>query len=80
MKSPQENELSFEDALEKLEGLVATMESGDVPLADLIERFQEGNRLLAICTKRLRDAEQRIELLKQDRKGFSLENFDPDKT
>lgn len=77
---PADAEPSFEDALEKLEALVTRMESGDIPLAELIDRFQEGNKLLAVCTKRLRDAEQKIELLKQERKGVSFENFDPDHT
>lgn len=80
MNPAPERELSFEDALEKLEALVAGMEAGEVPLADLIERFEEGNRLLGHCAQRLRDAEQRIELLKQDRKNVAFENFDPDKS
>lgn len=82
MKSPPENELSFEGALEQLEQLVARMESGELPLAEMIDRFEEGNRLLGLCTKRLQDAGRKIELLRQDResKAISLENFDPDQT
>lgn len=82
MKSPPENELSFEGALEQLEQLVARMESGELPLAEMIDRFEEGNRLLGLCTKRLHDAGRKIELLRQDResKAISLENFDPDQT
>ncbi len=82
MKSPPENELSFEDALEQLEQLVARMESGELPLAEMIDRFEEGNRLLGLCSKRLQDAGRKIELLRQDResKAISLENFDPDQS
>ena len=80
MKSPPENDLSFEAALEQLEQLVAKMESGELPLAEMIDRYEAGNRLLGICTKRLQDAGKKIELLRQDRetKAIALENFDPD--
>ncbi len=78
VKSAPEKELSFEGALEQLEQMVARMESGDLPLAEMIDRFEEGNKLLGLCTRRLRDAEQKIEILRQDRKSIALENFDPD--
>ena len=78
MKS-QETEPSFEAALEKLEGLVARMEAGDIPLAELVKRYEEGSKLLAVCAERLRDAERKIELLRQERGAVSLEDFDPDK-
>ena len=82
MKSPPETDLSFEGALEQLEQLVARMESGELPLAEMIDRFEQGNRLLGLCAKRLQDAGRKIELLRQDResKAVALENFDPDQT
>lgn len=80
MKSSPPEKLSFEKALEKLERLVAAMEAGEIPLEEMIERFEEGNKLLAVCSKRLRNAEQKIELLKKERDGISLENLDPDES
>jgi exodeoxyribonuclease VII small subunit len=77
--SPAEK-LSFEKALEKLETLVTALESGEIPLEQMIERFEEGNKLLAACSQRLRKAEQKIELLKKDRDGLSFENLDPDES
>jgi exodeoxyribonuclease VII small subunit len=74
----RESDPSFEESLEQLEVLVGRMEAGDIPLAELVERYEEGSRLLAVCSRRLKDAEQKIELLRQDRGGVSLENFDPD--
>ncbi len=74
------SDLSFEKALEKLESIVETMEQGDVPLAELITRYEEGNKLLKLCEKRLRDAELKIELLKKqpgDEAEYS--DFDPDR-
>ena len=53
----KETKLSFEHALGKLESIVESMESGDVPLAELLARFEEGNKLLKVCEARLKDAD-----------------------
>ena len=60
---------SFEEALRKLESIVESMESGEVPLADLLARFEEGTRLLQACEARLKEAELRIEQLKKQKDG-----------
>jgi exodeoxyribonuclease VII small subunit len=67
--------LSFEDALGQLEAIVETMESGDVPLADLLAKFEEGNKLLKVCETRLKDAEMKIELLKKQKDGVAFSAF-----
>ena len=51
-----EAKLSFESALTQLETIVESMESGDVPLAELLAKFEEGNKLLKVCEGRLKDA------------------------
>lgn len=66
---------SFEDALSQLEAIVETMESGDVPLADLLAKFEEGNKLLKVCESRLKDAEMKIELLKKQKDGVAFTAF-----
>lgn len=68
MESP-DAKLSFETALQKLETIVESMESGEVPLADLLARFEEGTRLLQACEARLKEAELRIEQLKKQKDG-----------
>jgi len=73
------NKLSFEDALTRLETIVDTMESGDVPLAELIARFEEGNKLLQVCETRLKDAEMKIELLKKQNGAAAFASFAPEK-
>ncbi|QYM80510.1 exodeoxyribonuclease VII small subunit [Horticoccus luteus] len=60
---------SFETALERLEAVVESMEAGDVPLADLLARYEEGNKLLTVCEERLKDAELKIEQLKRQKDG-----------
>lgn len=57
--------LSFEDAMARLETIVEAMESGDVPLADLLTQYEEGSRLLGLCEQRLKSAELKIEQLKR---------------
>lgn len=61
--------LSFETALGKLEAIVEAMESGEVPLAELLAKFEEGSKLLKVCESRLKEAELKIEQLKQQKDG-----------
>lgn len=68
--------LSFEAALTQLESIVESMESGEVPLAELLARFEEGNRLLKICETRLKDAELKIEQLKKQKDGVAFAPFE----
>lgn len=68
--------LSFESALTQLETIVESMESGDVPLAELLAKFEEGNKLLKVCEGRLKDAELKIELLKKQKDGVVFTKFE----
>ncbi len=69
--------LSFEAALGKVDSVVEAMESGDVPLADLLAKFEQGTQLLKVCETRLKDAEMRIEVLKKQRDGsVAFEKFE----
>lgn len=73
-----DTKLSFENALGKLEAIVESMESGDVPLADLLAKFEEGTKLLKVCEARLKEAELKIELLKKQKDGsVTFEKFEP---
>jgi exodeoxyribonuclease VII small subunit len=71
--------LSFETALTRLETIVESMESGDVPLADLLAKFEEGNTLLKQCEGRLKDAEIKIEQLKKERDGIAFAKFETER-
>lgn len=61
--TPGQEPLSFEQAMERLEQIVAELQSGDLPLERGIERYEEGIRYAKRCHETLRRAEQRIELL-----------------
>ena len=68
-KKQSQDALTFEQALEQLESIVESMESGDTLLADLLVKFEEGSKLLKTCEARLKDAEVKIELLKKQKNG-----------
>lgn len=74
---PKPEDLSYEDALKKLEELVESMESGELPLEALLRRFEEGTRLAQLCQAKLAEAELRIQKLEQNAEGgLELKPFD----
>ncbi len=56
-------ETTFEDALARLEGIIESMETGEIALADLVAKFEEGSKLLKVCQAQLKEAEIKIEQL-----------------
>jgi exodeoxyribonuclease VII small subunit len=70
---------SFETALGRLETIVESMESGEVPLAELLAKFEEGNKLLKVCEGRLKEAELRIEQLKKQKDGATFTAFETER-
>lgn len=76
MPKSKKTELSFEDALERLEALIESMEDGETPLAELVQKFEEGTQLLKSCQTNLKQAELTIEKLNLD--TGSLEALDPE--
>lgn len=69
---------TYEEALRKLETLIEAMEAGDVPLAELVAKFEEGNKLLQQCEARLKEAELKIEKLKESNEDTAFEPFQPE--
>ena len=62
-------ELSFEDALKRLEEIVRKLESGEAPLDQAIELYGEGDRLRQLCETRLQAAQAKIEKIQLGRNG-----------
>ena len=56
-------ELSFEDALKRLEGIVGAMEAGELGLEEGIGKFEEGMALAKHCADRLNQVEKKVEML-----------------
>ena len=63
---------TYEAALEELEQLVAQLDAGQLPLDQLLTRYQRGAELLAFCRARLEDVENQITVLE----GGSLKPWD----
>jgi exodeoxyribonuclease VII small subunit len=69
----------FEEALQKLESIVAAMESGELPLEQLIARYEEGVKLTRICQEKLAEAELKIQQLERSASGeLKLKNLSAD--
>ena len=60
----------FERALERLESLVEQLDTGELELEESLERFEEGVRLVRLCSERLRSAEIRIQQLREGADGL----------
>jgi exodeoxyribonuclease VII small subunit len=56
---------TFEAALAELETIVATMESGQLPLAEALAAYQRGAELLQYCQSALKEAEQQVQILER---------------
>ncbi|GGW29070.1 exodeoxyribonuclease 7 small subunit [Gemmobacter lanyuensis] len=57
-------ELSFEEAMSALEGVVTQLERGDVALEQSIALYERGAALKAHCAAKLKDAEEKVELIR----------------
>ena len=68
--------LSFEQRLNKLEALVQELESGELELADSLDRFKQGVELSKQCREMLDQAQQTIETLSKPDDETSAEPFD----
>ncbi len=55
--------MKFEEALKKLEGIVAKMEAGDLSLEDALKHFEDGIGLVKFCEVKLGEAEGKVEKL-----------------
>ena len=66
---PSESPIPFEEALQKLESIVDSMEAGDLSLEQLLGRFEEGARLAKSCQAQLEAADVRVQLLERTLAG-----------
>ena len=61
--SEEKKEVEFETALKKLESIVDSLEAGDLSLEQALKQYEEGVRMADICSKRLTEAQKKVELL-----------------
>ncbi len=73
-----DDNLAFEQLIEKLEGVVQSLEQGDTPLEEALTTFERGVGLARLGARRLDEAERRIELLLADEEGVRTRPMDPE--
>ena len=59
----KKNDISFEEALKNLEKIVEELNNGDMELEKAITAYEKGIQLKNICEERLKNAQERIELI-----------------
>ena len=64
-KGTDEN-LQFEEAIEKLESIIERMESEQIPLEELLKDYEEGTKLLKLCRDRIDGARQKVEKINKE--------------
>lgn len=71
-------DLSFEQALAELEKLVGEIENGTLPLEKMIDRIEQGAKLVKLCQSKLDVMNSKVELLfKDDGNSGEFREFDP---
>ena len=80
----KQDDVSFEEAMERLEEIVSSMEGERLPLEEMVQSYEEGAKLLRVCRERIEVARQRVELITANLDGppakASLTTFDPAST
>jgi exodeoxyribonuclease VII small subunit len=66
------NEISFEASFARLEEILEKMNSGTISLDESLKLYEEADKLILICSKRLNDAERKIEMLIKNRNTGDL--------
>jgi exodeoxyribonuclease VII small subunit len=74
----EEEGLSFETALSRLEEIVDRLEEGDLELEAALEAFEQGVALSRRCAEQLAQADRRIEVLIRESDGWQTQPFEAD--
>lgn len=65
----KEMEASFEAAIQELENIVRLLEDGSLQLDEALAKFEQGIKLARFCSKKLAEAEQKIDFLLSTQEG-----------
>lgn len=65
----KDEKVCFEDAMKRVEEIVQQMERGELGLDELVAHFEEGQRLIKLCTSRLSEVERKIDKLVKGENG-----------
>lgn len=71
------SEIKFEKAMTRLENIVEELERGDLDIDKSLEIFEEGIKMSRLCSKKLNEAEAKIEKLSKGKKGDLITELFP---
>ncbi len=69
MKTRKKTELTYEQAMTRLEDIIRALEKGEVPLDEALGLYEEGTGLVRNCSSQLEEAETRIKILTRNLDG-----------
>ncbi len=72
MAKKKPDNLSYEEALGRLEEIVAKLENAEIPLEESLAAFQEGIALSRLCREKLAEIEYKVEYLLKEEYQQSL--------
>lgn len=76
-RKKDENPPNFEDAMKRLDVIVAKLEEDKLPLDEMLSVYEEGVALARYCGEKLEAAEQKVRLIARQADGnVALEDFD----
>ena len=75
MTEMEEQELDFEAAVARLEEIIEDLEDKDMPLNKALAEYEEGVKLSKFCSNKLEQAEEKIEIIKDEAGRVELENY-----
>lgn len=63
------NDITFEQAMSKIQDILNKLEKGEVPLMEATKLFEEGLQLLTFCETQLSNFEEKVDVLKSEKMG-----------
>ncbi len=70
-------EIKFETAMRRLENIVNELEKGELDIDKSLQIFEEGIKMSRVCSKKLNEAEKKIEILTKNKKGELIAELFP---
>jgi exodeoxyribonuclease VII small subunit len=76
-RKKNEDPQSFEEAMQRLESIVGRLEEEQLPLEEMLARYEEGVALARYCSEKLDTAEQKVSLITRQNDGsIHTEDFE----
>ena len=70
-----EEDLSFENAISDLEEIIEKLEDKEIALDEALEEYEQGVKLSKFCANKLKQAEEKIEIIRDQEGTIELENY-----